>query len=67
VSCSTWVVTDGVDRGFAYGAFTRYGRLFQAVLLPRRFVTPPHVDSRAIVTPATPHVATPVGLAHTWV
>ena len=41
MSCSTRVVIHGVDSSFAYGAFTRYGRPFQAVLLPRRFVTPP--------------------------
>jgi hypothetical protein len=45
-----------------YGAFTLYGRLFQAVLLPRELVTPPRIDSYAIVTPTTPHAATPVGL-----
>ena len=45
MSCSTRVVTHGVDRGFAYGAVTRCGRPFQAVLLPRRFVTPPQVYS----------------------
>jgi hypothetical protein len=30
VSCSTRVVIHGVDRGFAYGAVTRYGPPFQA-------------------------------------
>ena len=62
VSCSTRVVTNGVDTGFVYGAFTLYGLRFHAVPLPDRFVTPPHVDSHALVTPTTPHVATPVGL-----
>ena len=62
VSCSTRVVANGVDTGFAYGAFTLYGRRFHAVPLPDRFVTPPHVDSHALATPTTPHAATPVSL-----
>jgi hypothetical protein len=39
----------------------------KTVLLPRRFVTPPQDCGPEMMTPATPHAATPAGYTRTWV
>ena len=54
VSRGTWDRTPGRVPGFAYGAFTLYGRPSQTFRLPSTFVTPRGVRSLLQVRPATP-------------